>query len=132
MTGMMPEAALLSARLAELRSLQTYPSRDRATRVSIYAAACTPIGAESDLRAPSWDRWSRLRAALRALTARARTGRALSDTAEVPCASAGAMDRARPLYAVPAARLTPLGAASRTDAARIPLAGLPVCREELR
>jgi hypothetical protein len=135
MTGMGPEAALLSARLAEFRALRTRPDRDRACGVSIYAAACTPIGAESDpwaFRPFSGVRWGRLRAVLRALSGRARRDRALSEAADAPYGSGGAMDRVRPLFAVPAARLAPLGVASRADTARIPLAGLPVCRDQLR
>ena len=135
MTGMGPEAALLSARLADLRSLRTPADRDRLSGVSIYAAACTPIGSASDLRTSrpfSGDWWSRCRAAFRALSARIRRDGALPSTAKAPFESGGAIDPARPIFAVPAVWLNPRGAARQTDAARVPMAGLPACRDQSR
>lgn len=135
MAGMGPEAALLSARLAELRVLRTYRRRDRADGVSIYAAACTPIGAESDPRTYrpfSGYGWRRLRAAFRGLAGRTRPGRASYEPVDALYVPGRGGERPQPLFAMPAARLTPRGGASRTDAARVPLAGLPLCRDRSR
>lgn len=135
MTGMGPEAALLSARLADIRAIRSRPDPDRLSGVSIYAAACTPIGTASDLRTyrPFSDGWrGRFRAAVKALSARIHGGEALSGTAKSSSAVGRATDPAQPIFAVPAVWLTPRGAASRTDAARVPLAGLPACRDQSR
>lgn len=100
MSAMGPEAALLAARLAEIRAVHAGPARPRRRRADLYAAAADRTGPERAAR----------RAGLWGLfMGRARAdGKAAEGDPRVAAAAAGPVgDRDVPLALLPAGREHP-------------------------